>query len=55
MSVVNRERDGQGKEVLSAEFWVLSWQIRNVKCGMMNELDRRDEKEVLSAGFWVLS
>jgi hypothetical protein len=37
-----RQEGGTGKEVLSAEFWVLSWQIRNLKCGMRSELARRD-------------
>jgi hypothetical protein len=34
------ERNGQR----SFEFWVLDWQILNEKCGMWNELARREER-----------
>jgi len=43
------ETGGTGEEVLSSEFWVLSWQsgrecgMRNVECGMLE----RDERDAL--------
>jgi len=57
------ETGGTGEEVLSSEFWVLSWQsgreceMWNVECrsGTGEEVLSQRLRRVLSCEFWVLS